>query len=229
MPRPDDKTDMVTLITELIARGHALCRLRAMCCSTCPSMPRLWRALPPQAGRDQSGRRPRRRRCATSAIATDFVLWKPSSRGRARLGQPVGRRAVRAGTSSARRWRRPISATIFDIHGGGIDLIFPHHENEIAQSLLRPRYACDGELLDAQRLPAGRGREDVEERSATSSPSANCCNDWPGEVLRLEHAEDALSLADRLDREGVWRRAPRRSMTGIGSRRMQQVATSPTR
>ena len=49
----------------------------------------------------------------------------------------------------------------FDIHGGGQDLQFPHHENEIAQSegAQRPQVR---ELLDAQRLRARRRREDVE-------------------------------------------------------------------
>ena len=48
---------------------------------------------------------------------------------------PASDRAVRAGTSSARRWRCGCSAEPpIDIHAGGIDLIFPHHENEIAQS-----------------------------------------------------------------------------------------------
>ena len=39
---------------------------------------------------------------------------------------------------------------------------FPHHENEIAQSRCAFHTAGDGEFLDAQRLPAGRRREDVE-------------------------------------------------------------------
>ena len=39
-----------------------------------------------------------------------------------------------AGTSSARPWRSKHLGAVFDIHGGGIDLVFPHHENEIAQS-----------------------------------------------------------------------------------------------
>jgi cysteinyl-tRNA synthetase len=40
----------------------------------------------------------------------------------------------------------------FDIHGGGADLQFPHHENEIAQS--EGASATDGQLLGAQRLRA---------------------------------------------------------------------------
>ena len=49
----------------------------------------------------------------------------------------------------------------FDIHGGGMDLQFPHHENEIAQSEGRAP-ATLRQLLDAQRFRAGRRREDVE-------------------------------------------------------------------
>jgi cysteinyl-tRNA synthetase len=62
------------------------------------------------------------------------VLWKASKPG-SRRGSPVCRRDVPAGTSSARRWRRNCSASCrSNIHGGGVDLIFPHHENEIAQA-----------------------------------------------------------------------------------------------
>ena len=42
----------------------------------------------------------------------------------------------------------------FDIHGGGLDLVFPHHENEIAQSEC-PQRPADGQILDAQRPDAG--------------------------------------------------------------------------
>ncbi len=73
---------------------------------------------------------------------------------------------------SAMAWKH--LGETFDIHGGGIDLVFPHHENEIAQSRCAFHTPRDGEFLDAQRLPAGRRREDVEERSATSSPSTIC-------------------------------------------------------
>lgn len=63
----------------------------------------------------------------------DFVLWKPSEEGTVGWDSPWGR--GRPG------WHIECSAMInahlgetIDIHGGGIDLIFPHHENEIAQS-----------------------------------------------------------------------------------------------
>jgi cysteinyl-tRNA synthetase len=63
----------------------------------------------------------------------DFVLWKPSGEGVIGWDSPWGR--GRPG------WHIECSAMIYehlgetiDIHGGGLDLIFPHHENEIAQS-----------------------------------------------------------------------------------------------
>ncbi|MDA8567507.1 cysteine--tRNA ligase [Candidatus Pelagibacter bacterium] len=63
----------------------------------------------------------------------DFVLWKPSSENEPTWDSPWGK--GRPG------WHLECSAMSkkflgneFDIHGGGIDLIFPHHENEIAQS-----------------------------------------------------------------------------------------------
>ena len=66
--------------------------------------------------------------------ARDFVLWKARQGGGAVVGAGAARRAGRAGTSSVRRWPRSCSAMPIDIHGGGVDLIFPHHENEIAQA-----------------------------------------------------------------------------------------------
>jgi cysteinyl-tRNA synthetase len=66
----------------------------------------------------------------------DFVLWKPSKPGEPAWPSPAGIAAPgRPGwhiECSAMSWK--YLGEIFDIHGGGIDLVFPHHENEIAQS-----------------------------------------------------------------------------------------------
>jgi len=65
----------------------------------------------------------------------DFVLWKPSEPGEPAWpslagitapGRPLAHRML------AMSWKH--LGETFDIHGGGIDLLFPHHENEIAQS-----------------------------------------------------------------------------------------------
>ncbi|KJZ20002.1 cysteine--tRNA ligase [Loktanella sp. S4079] len=74
----------------------------------------------------------------------DFVLWKPSSDDLPGWDSPWGR--GRPG------WHIECSAMAhdllgerFDIHGGGNDLMFPHHENEIAQSCCASGHADDGE------------------------------------------------------------------------------------
>jgi len=68
--------------------------------------------------------------------ATDFVLWKPSKPGEPSWPSPGGILVEgRPGwhiECSAMSWKH--LGERFDIHGGGIDLVFPHHENEVAQS-----------------------------------------------------------------------------------------------
>jgi cysteinyl-tRNA synthetase len=66
----------------------------------------------------------------------DFILWKPSKPGEPAWPSPAG-----IATPGRPGWHIECSAMswkylgeMFDIHGGGIDLVFPHHENEIAQS-----------------------------------------------------------------------------------------------
>lgn len=69
---------------------------------------------------------------------TDFVLWKPSDPEK---GEPAWDSPAGIETPGRPGWHLECSAMskeslgeVFDIHGGGLDLIFPHHENEIAQS-----------------------------------------------------------------------------------------------
>ena len=66
----------------------------------------------------------------------DFVLWKPSKPGDPAWPSPSG-----INMPGRPGWHIECSAMaekhlgeVFDIHGGGIDLVFPHHENEVAQS-----------------------------------------------------------------------------------------------
>jgi cysteinyl-tRNA synthetase len=74
----------------------------------------------------------------------DFVLWKPSKAGEPSWPSPAGIAAPgRPGwhiECSAMSWKH--LGETFDIHAGGLDLIFPHHENEIAQT--RCAHGIDG-------------------------------------------------------------------------------------
>lgn len=74
----------------------------------------------------------------------DFVMWKPSDADTPGWDSPWGR--GRPGWHiECSAMAKDILGETFDIHGGGLDLQFPHHENEIAQSC-----ACDGDDTFAQ-------------------------------------------------------------------------------
>jgi cysteinyl-tRNA synthetase len=128
--RPDVPEDMVRLIARLIERGHAYVTEGHVLFDV-PSMPDYGRLANRSLDEMLAGARvdvaPYKR------DAMDFVLWKPSKPGEPAWPSPWGE--GRPG------WHIECSAMAgallgetFDIHGGGIDLIFPHHENEIAQS-----------------------------------------------------------------------------------------------
>jgi cysteinyl-tRNA synthetase len=119
--------------------------------------------------------------------ATDFVLWKPSKSGEPAWDSPAGIMAPgRPGwhiECSAMAWRH-LGETI-DIHGGGIDLVFPHHENEIAQS----RCAFHTPML--ARFWMHNGFLQVEgEKMAKSAGNfitiRELLDEWPGDVLRAQ-------------------------------------------
>ena len=64
---------------------------------------------------------------------SDFVLWKPSAERTIGWDSPWGRGRPGWHIECSAMIRAHLGETI-DIHGGGLDLIFPHHENELAQS-----------------------------------------------------------------------------------------------
>jgi cysteinyl-tRNA synthetase len=115
----------------------------------------------------------------------DFVLWKPSDANTPGWDSPWGR--GRPG------WHLECSAMIqstfpktdtIDIHGGGIDLVFPHHENEIAQSEgahhehpLAKVWMHNGFLnVEGEKMSKSLGNfVTINELLA----------DWPGDVLRF--------------------------------------------
>ncbi|MFN3232744.1 MAG: cysteine--tRNA ligase [Alphaproteobacteria bacterium] len=114
--------------------------------------------------------------------AADFVLWKPSSDDLPGWDSPWGRGRPGWHIECSAMGETHLGET-FDIHGGGIDLIFPHHENEIAQS----RCAHDGAPL--ARYWMHNGFLSVEgEKMSKSLGNFFTVNellaDWPGEVMR---------------------------------------------
>ena len=96
----------------------------------------------------------------------------------------------------------------FDLHGGGQDLIFPHHENERAQSVAVGQPVCPP--LDAQRDGGGaRGREDVEVARQRAVVVGPVRPDSRSPRLPLARAAVALPGADRGDLYDAQRRRSR--------------------
>ncbi len=130
-PRATDHIpQMITIIEKLIADGHAY-EEQGHVCFNVPSMPDYGRLA--RLNRDELIAGARVDIAPYKKDAADFVLWKPSDDDQPGWDSPWGR--GRPG------WHIECSAmsseylgVTFDIHGGGQDLIFPHHENEIAQS-----------------------------------------------------------------------------------------------
>jgi cysteinyl-tRNA synthetase len=118
--------------------------------------------------------------------AMDFVLWKPSKPGEPAWPSPAG--IVTPGRPgwhiecSAMAWK--YLGEVFDIHGGGIDLVFPHHENEIAQT----RSAFHTPMMASHWMHNGFLQVEGEKMSKSLGNFVTIRDlrkDWPGEVLRL--------------------------------------------
>ncbi|MCC5959315.1 MAG: cysteine--tRNA ligase [Rhodobacteraceae bacterium] len=114
----------------------------------------------------------------------DFVLWKPSDAGLPGWDSPWGRGRPGWHIECSAMSHELLGAS-FDIHGGGIDLQFPHHENEIAQSCCAfpdagfARYWLHNEMVqvDGKKMSKSLGNfftvRDLLEQG------------WPGEVIRF--------------------------------------------
>ncbi len=141
----------------------------------------------------------------------DFVLWKPSAENEPGWDSPWGR--GRPG------WHIECSAMAekhlglpFDIHGGGADLKFPHHENEIAQSCCA--HGHEDDLSAFAKMWVHNGFVTVEgEKMSKSLGNVTLVHDligtYPGEALRLtllsaqyrqplDWTEDAIHQSKRL-------------------------------
>jgi cysteinyl-tRNA synthetase len=116
----------------------------------------------------------------------DFVLWKPSQPDEPAWPSPAGIALPgRPGwhiECSAMSWMH--LGEIFDIHGGGIDLVFPHHENEIAQT----RSAFHTPVMANYWMHNGFLQVEGEKMSKSLGnflTIRELLADWPSEVLRL--------------------------------------------
>ena len=123
----------------------------------------------------------------------DFVLWKPSKPGEPAWPSPCGiENPGRPGwhiECSAMAWKH--LGETFDIHGGGIDLVFPHHENEIAQSrcafhtrVMANYWMHNGFLqVEGEKMSKSLGNFVTIHELLDSEKFGG--KSWPGAVLRI--------------------------------------------
>jgi cysteinyl-tRNA synthetase len=115
--------------------------------------------------------------------AMDFVLWKPSEANLPGWDSPFGHGRPGWHIECSAMAGKYLGET-FDIHGGGIDLVFPHHENEIAQS---EGAHCGHPIA---KVWMHNGFLEVEGAKMSKSTGnfftiRELLADWPGEVLRF--------------------------------------------
>ena len=175
--------EMKTLIERLVREGHAYVAEGHVLFNV-PSMPDY----------GQLSKRPLDEMIAGARVevapykkdAQDFVLWKPSKPGDPAWPSPCsidvpGRPGWHI-ECSAMSWKH--LGETFDIHGGGIDLVFPHHENEIAQS----RCAFHAPVMANYWMHNGFLQVEGEKMSKSLGNFVTIhelLKDWPGEVVRF--------------------------------------------
>ncbi len=199
-PRATEHIDgMVAMIQTLIAKGHAYVasgREGREVLFSVGSMPSYGALSNRKLEDQQAGARVAVEEHKRNAA--DFVLWKESD-----ADQPGWPATFTDGGAPVSIYGRPgwhIECSVmskahlgetFDIHGGGLDLIFPHHENEIAQSccahdtpVMANVWMHNGFLqVEGKKMSKSDGNfvtiQDLLETDKFGGRS------WPGEVLRL--------------------------------------------
>lgn len=194
--------DIIAMVTALIDRGHAYQTPDGIYFHV-PSMPDYGQLSGRNLEDNQAGARVDVD--SHKRDPADFALWKAAKPGEPFWDAPFG--AGRPG------WHIECSAMIeanlgltIDIHGGGHDLIFPHHENEIAQSQcahggtkLANIWMHNGFLtMNSEKMSKSLGNVDLVH---------TLLERWPGEALRLAllsaHYRAPLDWTDELILQSV--------------------------
>jgi len=175
--------EMVAMIARLIETGHAY-----------EADGHVLFHVPADPGYGALGRRDRDAMVAGARVEiasykkdpADFVLWKPSPAEMIGWDSPWGRGRPGWHIECSAMIERHLGRTI-DIHGGGLDLIFPHHENELAQS----RCAHEGAPLARYWLHNGFLSMAGSEKMSKSLGNVVTV----GDLLAQGHKGEALRLA----------------------------------
>ncbi|PZN94716.1 MAG: cysteine--tRNA ligase [Alphaproteobacteria bacterium] len=212
---------MVAMMETLVAKGHAYA-----------AEGHVLFDVPSFAGYGALSRRPLDEMIAGARVEVapykkspaDFVLWKPSSDDQPGWDSPWGRGRPGWHIECSAMIAEALGTTI-DIHGGGQDLIFPHHENELAQS------ACAHDGAPLARIWMHNGFLNMGSDVKMSKSLGNVmgvdellAQGWHGEVLRLAllsaHYRQPLEWTEELlaRTRATWERWQRRLDADVAGR-----------
>jgi len=180
-PRATDHIpQMIAMIEDLIARGNAYAAEGHVLFNV-PSMPAYGKLS--GRNRDEMIAGARVEVAPYKQDPSDFVLWKPSTDDQPGWDSPWGKGRPGWHLECSAMSKEHLGAS-FDIHGGGVDLVFPHHENEIAQS----RCAHPDESFARYWVHNGYLMSEGEKMSKSLGnfyTGSDLLKEFPGEALRL--------------------------------------------
>lgn len=195
MPRATDHMDeIIKFISELIERGFAYDNGGDVFFDVArdPDYGQLSnRSVDSQMGEGGGA-------AAKKRSAGDFALWKSAKSGEPSWESPWGNGRPGWHIECSAMSRRILGKT-FDIHGGGLDLIFPHHENELAQSRCchgQPmvRYWMHNGLMRAGESGKVGGKSDREKDSSAESEQS-------AEAGKISRSKGAGGLAKLIEEQ----------------------------
>ncbi len=216
---------MIAMIGTLIERGHAYAADGHVLFSV-PSMPAYGRLSGRNRDEQIAGARvdvaPYKRDPA------DFVLWKPSLGDQPGWDSPWGYGRPGWHIECSAMSEEFLGPLPFDLHAGGLDLIFPHHENEIAQSCCAhgtdtmARYWMHNGFLDMRGEKMSKSLGNV-----VRVPEALA--KYPGEVIRLQllstHYRQPADFSEESLREA--KKSLDRFYGVLSRRRGEQIVVEP--
>lgn len=221
MPRATDSIDdIIAFIEELIQRGFAYASGGDVFFDVTkdPEYGRLSNRSADEQQGEGGGAASRKR------SAGDFALWKSAKPGEPSWPSPWG--DGRPGWHiECSAMSRGILGKTFDIHGGGLDLVFPHHENELAQSR-----CCHGQPMVRYWLHNGLMRASTETgKVGGRSEREGGSDDVAGKISRSKGAGGLASLIAKHSGERIrffLLRSHYRSTTLFGDEPLQEAGTS---
>jgi cysteinyl-tRNA synthetase len=178
--------EMVAHIEALIARGHAYALEDGHVLFHVPSWPDYGRFA--NKDRDEQISGARVEVASYKKDPADFVLWKPSDAETPGWPSPWCEKGRPGWHIECSAMSEKYLGADFDIHGGGIDLVFPHHQNEIAQSCCVHPEGAREDRYARYWMHNGYLMSEGEKMSKSLGnfyTVAELLEEFPGEALRL--------------------------------------------